>query len=449
MIPVLEEDSTVGTVADMAARIRSTLPTGWFPASPPAPAASATPVLDGLLTGLGSAWAFCFGLLSTVAAQTRISSAAGSFLDMISVDFFGSALPRGNGEIDRSFRLRINANLLMRRGTRQDVENAVAQVTSVTPLICEPTQASDCGGYGGSGDATAGRGGYCTPGSRYGSDGYPFQYFVKVPASASFAAGVITRREATATFIDANGLIQFAAPMVLRPNYQDGTYVGPLLEGRGFNLISDSRGWTGFAQSPVSGGSGASWVNQAAATALFAADAVLQVTGSVGVRVPGPSVDVAAGDATVTASCWTFIPPGSGLSAVELAVTDLNRAGSTVYAAADLTQVGRWQRLSSSLQMQAAAGRNLRVGLLLTCPGGTVATVTTQCWQVEPGATATSYIPTSGTLGIRAPDDVINMQVSGSSVAFTEADVLDAVASTIPAATIAWTAVFPAYVPAA
>ena len=89
MIPLPTDGSPLGTTSDMAVRLRATLPTGWFPTSPPAPAATATPVLDGLLSGLGSAWSFCFGLLGTVAQQTRVATASGSFLDMMAADFFG------------------------------------------------------------------------------------------------------------------------------------------------------------------------------------------------------------------------------------------------------------------------------------------------------------------------------------------------------------------------
>ena len=72
----------------MSARLRSVLPTGWFPQSPPPPLPSATPVLDGLLSGLGAAWSFCFDLLGETALQSRIGTATGGFLDLIAIDFF-------------------------------------------------------------------------------------------------------------------------------------------------------------------------------------------------------------------------------------------------------------------------------------------------------------------------------------------------------------------------
>ena len=133
---------------------------------------------------------------------------------------------------------------------------------------------------------------------------------------------------------------------------------------------------------------------------------------------------------------------------MELVLIDLNHRNSSVYAAADMTRAGQWQRLSASHQPQAAFGRNLRVALLLSGSSKIDTTVLTQCWQVEIGPTPTSYIPTAGTVGIRAQDDIIvGADPAAVSASFSVSDVLDAVTSTIPAATIAWTAIMPAYVP--
>lgn len=142
-------DGVVGTTADMVSRLRLTLPTGWFPVSPPLPAISVTPVLDGLLAGLARAWSFCFGLLNFTASQTRLGTAFGIFLDMMSIDFFGSHLPRKSEELDETYRRRISVSLISQRGTRQDVCQAVAAVTLSTPTVCEPTRGADCGGYAG------------------------------------------------------------------------------------------------------------------------------------------------------------------------------------------------------------------------------------------------------------------------------------------------------------
>lgn len=253
-------------------------------------------------------------------------------------------------------------------------------------------------------------------------------------------------RQSPATFIDGHGSMQLVPPRVLRPDFQKGACVGALLEPRAFNLIANSRFWNDFSQSREAGDASTSWVVDYAVPGLFDIDSVMKVTGSPGARVVGPSIDVASAGSIVCGSFWILLVAGSTLTEVELVLTDLNQVGSSVYFAADMTLSGQWQRLSVSLHTQAAAGRNLRIGLLLSSPSGAGATVLTQCWQVEPGGTPTSYIPTSGTLGIRAQDDVLVLDHTAASIVFTVADVLDAVASTIPAATIAWTAISPTYV---
>ena len=446
MIPLSGDDSGVGTPADMAARLRSTLPAGWFPVSPPTPALSMTPVLDGLLAGLGSAWSFCFDLLSLSAAQTRLKTAFGAFLDMISADFFGTTLFRKSGEADDSFRVRIGAALISRRGTRQAVCDAIVAITAAAPSICEPTRGPDCGGYGCTGaEGRGGGGGYGTPVLRFGSNVLPFQYFVEVQACSSFAPGLLSARQSPGTFVNENGLIEVAGARVLRPNYQQGVIVGPLLEARSFNLIRYSRFWTGFSQSSPTANPTPGWQVDVSKPSLFGSDPVLTVGGALGTRLIGPSIDIAAAGSAVTGSAWVLVPDRSSLTELELVLTDLT-VGSSVYAAADIMQTGQWQRLTLSIQPQAAAGKNIRMGLLLSCFGVGDMVVCTQCWQLEPGTTATSYIPTAGTLGLRAQDDVVSVDTIGSLSDFGVSDALDAVASSIPAATIAWTAVALPYI---
>ena len=441
-IPQVNDGIPVGTIPDMTGRLRSTLPTGWFPVSPPVPAPSATPVLDGLLVGLATAWSYCFGLLDLTATQTRVATATGGFLDMMSVDFFGAQLPRQAGETDGAFRSRIEASLISQHGTRQDLGQAVQTLTALKPLIFEPNRASDCGGYGDLQQAGVGGGfGYCTPGLRYGSNAMAFQYLVNVAPCVAFAPGKITTRESPATYVDGQGLIQVAPPRTLRPDYQQGACVGPLVETRAFNLITDSRFATGFTQSAE----GVDWWLDYSAPGLFGSDPVISMVSPEGSRVPGPSIDLAAADSMVAGSAWIFLGEKSSLTVVELCMTDLNAAGSSVYVAADMSQLGQWQRLSTCLQTRAAAGRNLRLTLLLSGPGDSNATASTQCWQAEPGQTTTSYIPTSGTLGIRAEDDVLVLNAAAVPTVFVSSDVQQAITRTIPAATIAWTVLSPDY----
>src|SRR5260370_23111506 len=121
----------------MAARIRTVLPLSWFPKSSPG-GASASPILDGVLAGLGSAWAAIYSLLSYVRLQTRIATATDWFLDIIASDFFGSEIVRRGREGDAAFRLRILNNMFAPRATRAALSRVLIELTGRVPLIFEP-----------------------------------------------------------------------------------------------------------------------------------------------------------------------------------------------------------------------------------------------------------------------------------------------------------------------
>ncbi len=151
-----------GDQNDMAARIEAVLPP-WF--------GTPSPILAALLAGIGAIWAFVYGLLSYVILQTRIASATDIFLDMISLDFFGSDLPRHPGETDTAFRTRIDAEILRPLATRQALASALTDLTGRAPVIFEPMRPADTGSYndGGAGYGVAGG---------WGDLGLPFQCFV-------------------------------------------------------------------------------------------------------------------------------------------------------------------------------------------------------------------------------------------------------------------------------
>lgn len=153
----------LGDTTDMARRVRALVPQGWFN--------DQTPVLDGLLQSVGTAWSLSYGLINFVVQQARISTASGIFLDLISSDFFGTDLPRFNNEQDKTFVLRIKQELLRPRGTRAAVILALQQLTGRAPAIFEPALTSDTGGY------TLGGVGYCVSGG-WGNLALPFQSFI-------------------------------------------------------------------------------------------------------------------------------------------------------------------------------------------------------------------------------------------------------------------------------
>lgn len=147
----------------MVNRLKSVLPARWF--------GDVTPIFDALLSGLANAWSGLYGLLQSVASQARIATATGVFLDMASADYFGAAMPRRVGESDAGFSQRLRNNLLAGRATRAAVASGLLNLTGRAPVIFEPLNASDTGGY------NWGMLGYGTAGG-YGSNNLPFQFFL-------------------------------------------------------------------------------------------------------------------------------------------------------------------------------------------------------------------------------------------------------------------------------
>ena len=130
----------IGDREDMLSRLRAVLPTRWFPDS--------APVLDGLLSGLATAWQWSHDLLQYVQMQTRIATATDIWLDIIALDFFGTRLVRRQGQGDPAFRNRIRRELFRERGTRGAIVAILEDLTGRTPVVFEPARITDTGGYG-------------------------------------------------------------------------------------------------------------------------------------------------------------------------------------------------------------------------------------------------------------------------------------------------------------
>jgi hypothetical protein len=125
---------------DMLARIKAVLPARWFP--------DATPLLDGLVTGLADASAWLYALLGNVKLQARLATATGGFLDMIGNDYFGARVLRRAGQGDAAFRARIETELLRERGTRPALIAVLEEMTGRTPIIFEPARPADTRAWG-------------------------------------------------------------------------------------------------------------------------------------------------------------------------------------------------------------------------------------------------------------------------------------------------------------
>ena len=162
----------LGDVTDICGRLRAVFPSRWFP--------DQSPNLNAVLTCIATPWAWLYGLGQYVIAQTRLKSARGQWLDLISHDFFGHSLRRGNEEGDAAYRARIQWALVQEAATRSAVDATLEHLTGFSPLIFEPANAGDTGAYGeiavGSTAAFLGLA-YGTVGG-WGTLQLPFQFFV-------------------------------------------------------------------------------------------------------------------------------------------------------------------------------------------------------------------------------------------------------------------------------
>ncbi len=164
----------IGDVADMQARLKRVLPARWF--------GDVTPVLDGLLAGLGTGWAGLFTLLETVKRQSRLQTATDVFLDGAGQDFFGARLARQAGETDVAYRKRLLQALGRSRATRAAVIDA-ALAAGGSVRVFEPMQTRDTGVYGGPGLGYGVAGGF-------GSLSMPFESLLVVTGGPDVKAAV-------------------------------------------------------------------------------------------------------------------------------------------------------------------------------------------------------------------------------------------------------------------
>ncbi len=171
----------IGDVADFVRRMRQVLPVRWF--------ADVAPFANAVLCGLAAAWEAIYLLIITVRAQARIATATGSFLDLISTDFFGFALPRWTHESDHSFEQRMHAELLRPRGTRAALAHALLGLTGRHAQIFAPVRPKDTGGYSAGGVGYGAAGGWGNLALRHASFVTAFR---PVGAGIAYLAGYDT-----------------------------------------------------------------------------------------------------------------------------------------------------------------------------------------------------------------------------------------------------------------
>ena len=146
----------IGDKNDILTRLKGVLP-AWYPQT--------TPILDGVLSGFAQIGSWAYSLLLYTTLQTRISTATDSFLDLAAFDFFGFRIRRQPSETDANFATRIKAEVLRPRISRAGISKALSDLTGKAPVIFEPWNTGDAGGwdtgsfaYAGQNPATGGGG---------------------------------------------------------------------------------------------------------------------------------------------------------------------------------------------------------------------------------------------------------------------------------------------------
>ena len=157
---------------DMAARLRLTLPQGWF--------ADEASLLGAVTTGLGAAWAGLYSLLAAVRLQSRLTTVSGQFLDLACADFFGGRLGRRGGEADDALRGRLLQAMRRERATRTALI-AAAATAGYSARVFEAARPADTGAYGIAGGLAWGVAG------GWGSLAMPLECLVTVTAVAPVA----------------------------------------------------------------------------------------------------------------------------------------------------------------------------------------------------------------------------------------------------------------------
>ena len=109
----------------------SQLPAGWF--------LKAGTLINAVVGMIATGGEQNTSDLDYMVAQSRIATATGFWLDVISAEFFGLGnLPRRAGEADSAFRARILDEMLRIRCTRTAMISALTDLTGVAPTVFEP-----------------------------------------------------------------------------------------------------------------------------------------------------------------------------------------------------------------------------------------------------------------------------------------------------------------------
>jgi hypothetical protein len=166
---------------DYTGRLLRLLPAGWFPA--------VAPRVLAVLQAPALMFSLAYGMIIFAKAQQRVASASGAFLDLAAQDYFGRTFPRLEYELDPAYAKRIRYNLTAPRGTYNGMTSMLEQLTGNSPVIFQPNDVVQTGGWATQSNAEAGGGVFAFYDAAgeggaglWGSMALPCQIFITITA---------------------------------------------------------------------------------------------------------------------------------------------------------------------------------------------------------------------------------------------------------------------------
>jgi len=181
--PTVFAGPIIGSAIDIANRITSLLPRGWFVNTQGQLSATSSAtqitisfgppggVIGTVISGGSTALSWIYNLIKYVALQTRRATTSDAFIDLGLFDFLALRVRRKASQTDESAREMWKQEVLRRRVTRQYVQKAVEDLTGTQVTIFEPFNPQDTGGIGAQWALNE-------PTSAFGSSAYPYTMFI-------------------------------------------------------------------------------------------------------------------------------------------------------------------------------------------------------------------------------------------------------------------------------